>query len=82
MNTESIRKDIEKFGYEKDHPDHELLVQLIMTAKGIQKASKSQEWADNKLHRINIRVYGRTFCFSVRPEVEYYLREAAKILNQ
>ena len=81
MNTESIRKDIEKFGLNKDHPDHELLVELVV-AKDIQKACEPQEWQDGELHGTNIHVCGRTFCFSARLEVEYYLRAAAKILNQ
>ena len=79
---ETIIKRLEQQGYGKQHPDYEILVELLTAVKGLKDTIEPFISNDPTKHRFNIKLRGKVFPFLACQDDEYYLRIAAKIINE
>lgn len=79
---EKILYSLERQGYGKEHPDHDLLVELFVTIRDLRKTINPYFSNDPTKHRVNLNVRGRKLLFLVSQDDEYYLRKAAVLLNK
>ena len=81
-NMETILKRLEKHGYDSNHPDYEVLVEILTTVKMLKETIEPFVSNDPVKHRVNLNIRGRLIQFLACQDDEYYLRKAAKLLNE
>lgn len=79
---DKITQLLERHGYGKEHPDYEQLAELIRTVMELKETVDPFISNDPVTHRVNIILGGKKYLFMARQDDEYYLRMAAKIINQ
>ena len=79
---ETILKRLEKHGYDSNHPDYEVLVEILTTVKMLKETIEPFVSNDPVKHRVNLNIRGRLIHFLACQDDEYYLRKAAKLLNE
>lgn len=65
-----------------EHPDYELFAELFTTIVELKETVEPFISNDPTKHRINIMLRGRVFPFIACQDDEYYLRKAAKLINE
>ena len=65
-----------------EHPDYELFTELFTTIVELKETVEPFISNDPTKHRINIMLRGRVFPFIACQDDEYYLRKAAKLINE
>ena len=78
---ERINRILEMLGVGEGHPDHDILRELFSTVESLKSSVEPFISNDPARHRINITLRGKVFPFLATQDVEYYLRIAAKIIN-
>jgi hypothetical protein len=79
---ETILKRLEKHGYDSNHPDYKVLVEILTTVKMLKETIEPFVSNDSVKHRVNLYIRGRLIQFLACQDDEYYLRKAAKLLNE
>jgi hypothetical protein len=79
---ETILKRLEKHGYDSNHPDYKVLVEILTTVKMLKETIEPFVSNDPVKHRVNLYIRGRLIQFLACQDDEYYLRKAAKLLNE
>lgn len=79
---ETILKRLEKHGYDSNHPDYKVLVEILTTVKMLKETVEPFVSNDPVKHTVNLNVRGRLIRFLACQDDEYYLRKAAKLLNE
>ena len=78
---ERINRILEMLGIGEGHPDHGSMRELCSTVDSLKSSVKPFISNDPVRHRINITLRGKVFPFLATQDDEYYLRMAAKIIN-
>lgn len=78
----SITELLERNGIGADHPDYELFTELFITIAKLKESIEPFISNDPIKHRINITLRGKVFPFIACQDDEYYLRKAAKLINE
>jgi hypothetical protein len=78
---ERINRILEKVGIGEGHPDHVIMRELFSTVDSLKSSVEPFISNDPVRHRINITLRGKVFHFLATQDDEYYLRMAAKIIN-
>ena len=78
---ETIIKRLGQKGYDRHHPDYEILIEILTTVKMLKETVEPFVSNDSVNHRVNLNVRGRLIQFLACQDDEYYLRKAAKLLN-
>lgn len=76
-----INELIDKKIIEKGSVDQELLTKLFCMVRHLKATTEPYISNDPVKHRVNIVLKGRQYPFLVIQDDEYYLRRAAKIIN-
>ena len=79
---ERINRILEKLGIGEGHPDHDIMWELFSTVDSLKNSVEPFVSNDPAKHRINITLRGKVFPFLATQDEEYYLRMAAKIINE
>jgi hypothetical protein len=79
---ETIIKRLEQQGYDRHHPDYEILIEILITVKMLKETVEPFISNDPVKHRVNLNIRGRLIHFLACQDDEYYLRKAAKLLNE
>ena len=82
IRMETILKRLEKLGYDSNHPDYEVLVEILTTVKMLKETVEPFVSNDHVKHRVNLNIRGRLIHFLACQDDEYYLRKATKLLNE
>jgi hypothetical protein len=78
----SIAELLERNGIGADHPDYELFTELFITIAKLKESIEPFISNDPIKHRINITLRGKVFPFLACQDDQYYLRKAAKLINE
>ena len=78
----TISQLLNRNGIGTEHPDYELFTELFTTIAELKESVEPFISNDPKKHRINIMLRGKVFPFLVCQDDEYYLRMAAKLINE
>ena len=78
----SITELLNRNGIGTEHPDYELFTELFTTVAKLKETVEPFISNDTTKHRINIMLRGRAFPFIACQDDEYYLRKAAKFINE
>ena len=78
----SIAELLNRNGIGTEHPDYELFAELFTTIVQLKETVEPFISNDPTKHRINIMLRGRVFPFIACQDDEYYLRKAAKLINE
>ena len=78
----SIAELLNRNGIGTEHPDYELFAELFTTIVELKETVEPFVSNDPIKHRINIMLRGRVFPFIACQDDEYYLRKAAKLINE
>ena len=78
----SISELLKRNGIGVNHPDYELLSELIVLVVELKKSVEPFISNDPTKHRVNLMLRGKVFPFLVCQDDEYYLRIAAKLINE
>ena len=78
----SIAELLNRNGIGNEHPDYELFAELFTTIAELKETVEPFISNDPTKHRINIMLRGRVFPFIACQDDEYYLRKAAKLINE
>lgn len=78
----SIAELLNRNGIGTEHPDYELFAELFTTIVQLKETVEPFISNDPMKHRINIMLRGRVFPFIACQDDEYYLRKAAKLINE
>ena len=78
----SIAELLNRNGIGTEHPDYELFAELFTTIVQLKETVEPFISNDPMKHRINIMLRGRVFPFIDCQDDEYYLRKAAKLINE
>ena len=78
---ETIIKRLEQQGYGKQHPNYEILVELLTIVKGLKDTIEPFISNDPIKHRFNLKIRGRLYPFMATQDEEYFLRKAAKLMS-
>ena len=78
----SIAELLNRNGIGTEHPDYELFAELFTTIVELKETVEPFISNDPMKHRINIMLRGRVFPFIACQDDEYYLRKAAKLINE
>ena len=79
---ETIIKRLGQKGYDRHHPDYEILIEILITVKMLKETVEPFVSNDPIKHRVNLNIRGRLIHFLACQDDEYYLRKAAKLLNE
>ena len=79
---DTIIKMLEAVGFGRNHPEHELLVELLITVKQLKETLEPFISNDPVKHRINLKIRGKVLPFLACQDDEYYLRKAAELINK
>ena len=78
----SVAELLNRNGIGTEHPDYELFAELFTTIVELKETVEPFVSNDPIKHRINIMLRGRVFPFIACQDDEYYLRKAAKLINE
>ena len=76
-----IEELLSRNGIDKNNPDYELFIELFETISILKESVEPFISKDPTKHRINIKLKGKVIPFMSCQDDEYYLRMAAKIIN-
>lgn len=78
----SISEILNRNGISVSHPDYELFTELFVTVVELKETVEPFISNDPTKHRINLMIRGKVIPFLVCQDDEYYLRKAAKLINE
>lgn len=78
----TISELLNRNGIGTEHPDYELFTELFTTVAELKESVEPFISNDPTKHRINIMLRGKAFPFLACQDDEYYLRMAAKLINE
>ena len=78
----SIAELLNRNGIGTEHPDYELFAELFTTIVELKETVEPFVSNDPIKHRVNLNIRGRLIHFLACQDDEYYLRKAAKLLNE
>ena len=78
---ERINRILEKLGIGEGHPDHGIIRELFSTVDSLKSSVEPFISNDPIKHRFNLKIRGRLYPFMATQDEEYFLRKAAKLMN-
>ena len=78
----TIEELLRRNGIDKTNPDYKLFIELFSTISYLKERVEPFISNDPTKHRINIKLGGKMIPFMASQDDEYYLRMAAKIINE
>ena len=78
----TIEELLRRNGIDKENPDYELFIEMFATISNLKESVEPFISNDPTKHRIHIRLGGKVIPFMACQDDEYYLRMAAKIINE
>lgn len=82
ISMKTIEELLRRNGIDKNNPDYGLFIELFATISYLKESVEPFISNDATKHRINIRLAGKVIPFMACQDDEYYLRMAAKIINE
>lgn len=79
---DTISQKLSMAGIDEGHTDYETLYELLSVVLDLKKTIEPFISNDPTKHRFNITLRGKVFPFLACQDDEYYLRIAAKIINE
>jgi hypothetical protein len=79
---DTISQKLIRAGIDEGHTDYETLYELLSGVLDLKKTIEPFVSNDPIKHRVNLNIRGRLIHFLACQDDEYYLRKAAKLLNE
>ena len=78
---DTISQKLSMAGIDEGHTDYETLYELLSVVLDLKKTIEPFISNDPVKHRFNLKIRGRIYPFIATQDEEYFLRKAAKLLN-
>ena len=78
---DKISQTLSRIGTDKSHTDCCILYELLSNVAELRKTIEPFISNDPVKHRFNLKIRGRLYPFIATQDEEYFLRKAAKLLN-
>ena len=78
---DTISQKLSMAGIDEDHTDYETLYELLSVVLDLKKTIEPFISNDPIKHRFNLKIRGRLYPFMATQDEEYFLRKAAKLMN-
>ena len=78
---DTISQKLSMAGIDEDHTDYEILYELLSVVLGLKDTIEPFISNDPIKHRFNLKIRGRVYPFMATQDEEYFLRKAAKLMN-
>ena len=78
---DKISQTLSRIDIDKSHTDYCILYELLSNVAELRKTIEPFISNDPVKHRFNLKIRGRLYPFMATQDEEYFLRKAAKLMN-
>ena len=78
---DTISQTLSRIGINRSHKDYDILYELLKSVAELRKTVEPFISNDPVKHRFNLKIRGRLYPFMATQDEEYFLRKAAKLMN-